>query len=340
MISFRYGGYRVIGNSGRILKILRNSRDYISGEHISAELGVSRSAVWKSIGKLRERGYIIDAVSNRGYRLSEGIDLPISDEIHRYLDTECFGSEIVYMDSVDSTNSLAMTLAARGAAHGTVVTADQQINGRGRMGREWISPARSNLYLSIILRPRVSPADASQIPVLSVIASVRALERMVPDLPFGIKWPNDIHCRGRKISGTLCEMKAEIDRVNYVVVGTGINVNLKPIDDSIRDYATSLSIETDTEYSRVRLAAFLLEEFEKVYNSWLIESNLEFIIDEWDDHSLLKGKQVDVRTVNRVVSGKVAGITTNGALKLELPDGAVRLVYAGDATLHGASQGS
>jgi len=339
-IPLRYGEYTVIGNRSRILKILRNSRDYISGEDISAELGVSRSAVWKSIGKLRDKGYIIDAVSNRGYRLSEGIDLPISDEIHRYLDTECFGSEIVYMDSVDSTNSLAMTLAARGAAHGTVITADQQTNGRGRMGREWISPSGSNLYLSIILRPGVSPADASQIPVLSVIASVRALERMVSDLPFGIKWPNDIYCRGRKISGTLCEMKAEIDRVNHVVVGTGINVNLKPFDDSIRGIATSLSIETDTEYSRVRLAAFLLEEFEKVYNRWLIEGNLEFIIDEWDKHSLLKGKHVDVRTVNRVVSGKVAGITTNGALKLELPGGTVRFVYAGDATLHGASQGS
>ena len=322
---------------GRILEILRKSRDYISGEEISAELGVSRSAVWKNIGKLRGKGYIIDAVSNRGYRLSEGIDLPISDEIHRYLETECFGSEIVYMDSVDSTNNLAMILAARGAAHGTVVTADQQTNGKGRKGREWISPPGSNLYISIILRPEVSPADASQIPVLSVIASVRALERTVSDLSFEIKWPNDIYCRGRKISGTLCEMKAEIDRVNHVVVGTGIDVNMKPSDDIIQDIATSLFMETGIEYSRVRLAAFLLEELEIVYNSWLIEGNLEFIIDEWDAHSLLKGKQVDVRTVSRIVSGKVVGISNNGALKLELPDGSLRLVYAGDATLHGAS---
>ena len=323
----------------RILKILRNNRDYISGEDISVELGVSRSAVWKSIGKLRDKGYIIDAVSNRGYRLSEGIDLPVSDEIHRYLETECFGSEIVYMDSVDSTNNLAMTLAARGAVHGTVVTADQQTNGRGRLGREWISPPGSNLYLSIILRPEVSPAGASQIPVLSVMASIRALKRTVSDLPFGIKWPNDIYCRGRKVSGTLCEMKAEIDRVNHVVVGTGINVNMKRPDDSIKDTATSLFVETRSEYSRVRLAVFLLEEFERVYKRWLIEGNLEFIIDEWDGYSLLKDKQIDVRTANRTVSGKALGIDLNGALKLELPDGSVRFVYAGNATLHGASQG-
>ena len=301
------------------------------------ELGVSRSAVWKNIGKLREQGYIIDAVSNRGYRLSEGIDLPISDEIHRYLNTECFGSEIVYMDSVDSTNSLAMIFAARGAAHGTVVTADQQTEGRGRMGRKWISPPGSNLYLSIILRPEVSPAEASQIPVLSVMASIRALERMVSDLPLGIKWPNDIYCRGRKISGTLCEMKAEIDRVNHVVVGTGINVNMKPSDDSIRDIATSLFMETGSEYSRVRLAAFLLDEFERVYNRWLSEGNLEFIIDEWDEYSVLKGMQIDVRTTTRIVSGKAMGIARNGALRLQLPDGTIRLVYAGDVTLRGAS---
>ncbi len=326
--------------SARILKMLRNNRDYISGEDISAELGVSRSAVWKSIGKLRDKGYIIDAVSNRGYRLSEGIDLPISDEIHRYLETECFGSEIVYMDSVDSTNNLAMTLAARGAVHGTVVTADQQTDGRGRLGREWISPPGTNLYLSIILRPEVSPAGASQIPVLSVMASIKALERTVSDLPFRIKWPNDIYCRGRKVSGTLCEMKAEIDRVNHVVVGTGININMKLPDDSIKDKATSLLVETGNEYSRVRLAVFLLEEFERVYKRWLIEGNLEFIIDEWNSFSLLKDKQIEVRTANRTVRGKALGIDLNGALKLELPDGSVRFVYAGTATLHGASQGS
>lgn len=312
----------------------------MSGEDISAELGISRTAVWKSIERLRETGYIIDAVSNRGYRLSKGIDLPISDEIHRYLDTECFGCEIVYLDTVDSTNSLAMTLATRGAAHGTVVTADRQTNGKGRKGRKWISPPGANLYLSIILKPEVSPAEASQIPILSVIASVRALERMVSELPFTIKWPNDIYCRGRKISGTLCEMKAEIDRVNHVVVGTGINVNMESSDDSIRDIATSLLMETGSEFSRVRTAAFLLEEFERVYNRWLSEGNLEFIIDEWDRYSLLKDKLVDVRTAARIVSGKAAGIARNGALKLELPDGTVRMVYAGDASLHGVSSGN
>lgn len=267
--------------------------------------------------------------------MSESMDLPIREEILRFLDTGCFGREIVYIDTVDSTNNHAMTLAAGGAAHGTVVIADQQTNGRGRKGREWVSPPDCNLYLSIILRPEVSPAYASGIPILSVMASVRTLERMVPDLPFRIKWPNDIYCRGRKISGTLCEMKAEMERVNHVVVGTGINVNMKSSDVSIQDIATSLLMESGSEYSRVRIATILLEEFEIVYNRWLSEGNLEFIVDEWNRYSLLGGMQIDVRTETEIISGKAAGITCNGALKLGLPDGTIRLVYAGDATLRG-----
>lgn len=321
-------------NSRKVLEILRTSNNYISGEVISANLGVSRSAVWKSIEKLRRKGYIINAVPNRGYRLSEGIDLPVSDEIHRYLDTECFGSEIIYMDTVDSTNNLAMKLAAQGAVHGTVVTADKQTHGRGRRGRKWISPPGSNLYLSIVLKPEVSPGEASQIPVLSVIALIRALKRMISDLPFMIKWPNDIYCRGKKVSGTLCEMKAEIDRVNYIVVGTGINVNMKPTENSLENIATSLFMETGNEYSRVRIAALLLEEFERAYKEWLSHGDLKFVIDEWNRYSLLKDMYVDVRTANKVVSGKAAGIAVNGAMKLKLPDGSLRMVYAGDATLH------
>ncbi len=321
-------------NSRRILKILRNNRDYLSGEDISSDLGVSRSAVWKSIGKLRKMGYTIDAVSNRGYRLSEGIDLPIRDEIHRYLDCDTIGREIVYMETVESTNSLAMTLAARGAAHGTIVTADRQTSGRGRMGRKWISPPGSNLYLSIILRPLVSPAEATQIPVLSVIASVRALSRMVPDVSFKIKWPNDIYCHRKKISGTLCEMKAEIDRVEHVVVGIGINVNMKTFDESISTVATSLLSETGCNHSRVEMAALLLEEFDKIYSRWLSEGNLESIVDEWNSHSMLRNETVDIGTSSGIITGKAKGIAYNGALRLELPDGSMRLIYAGDATLH------
>jgi BirA family biotin operon repressor/biotin-[acetyl-CoA-carboxylase] ligase len=307
----------------------------VSGQDISSELGISRTAVWKNVNRLRETGYTIDAVSNRGYRLLEGVDIPTADEIGRCVRTTWLGRDVIYMKSVDSTNSLAMMLAAQGADHGTVVTADRQTAGRGRQGRQWHSPAGTNLYMSLILRPPVSPAEASQIPVLSVIASIRALRRTCPDLELGVKWPNDVYCRGRKVSGTLCEMKAEMDRVEHVVVGTGVNVNTGPPDPDMPVTATSLLIESGSEQSRVQLAAGFLEEFEAVYDRWMSETSLAGFQREWEASSLLLGRKIDVRTASRTISGECMGIADNGALRLRMTDGSFRLVYAGDASLHG-----
>ncbi|MFO8184480.1 MAG: biotin--[acetyl-CoA-carboxylase] ligase [Candidatus Aegiribacteria sp.] len=322
-------------SASRILGILRERGGYISGQDMSRELGISRTAVWKNVEKLRETGYTIDAVSNRGYRLVQSVDLPTSDEIGRYLGESSLNPKVVYMKTVDSTNSLAMMLAAQGAVHGTVVTADMQTSGKGRKGREWHSPPGSNLYLSMILRPSVPPAEASQIPVLTVIASIRALRRLVPDLTCSVKWPNDIYCGGRKISGTLCEMKAEMDSVEHVVVGTGINVNTDPSEINMPETATSLFMETGRRYCRAELAARLLEDFQSAYDVWIAEGSLRPFIPEWKSCSLLLGSQVDVRTATKIVTGRAMGIAENGALKLQLRDGTRRLIYAGDATLHG-----
>lgn len=322
-------------SASRILGILRERGGYISGQKISRELGISRTAVWKNVEKLRQTGYTIDAVSNRGYRLMQSVDLPTSDEIGRYLGQVSLNPRVVYMKTVDSTNSLAMMLAARGAAHGTVVTADMQTSGRGRKGREWHSPPGSNLYLSMILRPPVPPAEASQIPILTVMASIRALRRLAPDLTCSVKWPNDIYCGGKKISGTLCEMKAEMDSVDHVVVGTGINVNTDPSKENMPETATSLFMETGRRYIRAELAAMLLEDFQRAYDAWIAEGSLEPFIPEWESCSLLLGRQVDVRTATKIVTGTAMGIAENGALKLQLRDGTRRLIYAGDATLHG-----
>jgi len=321
-------------SASRVLEILRESGRYVSGQDISRELGISRTAVWKNVNKLRDTGYVIDAVSNRGYRLIESVDIPTSDEIARHCCTERIGREIVFMKAVDSTNSMAMMLASQGAGHGTVITADTQTAGRGRRGREWLSPAGTNLYMSIILRPPVSPAEASQIPIVSVISSMRALKRLVPDLECGVKWPNDIYCGGRKLSGTLCEMKAEMDRVEHVVVGTGINVN-SDVSRDLPPTATSLLMETGSEHSRALLAAVLLEEFEKAYDDWLEDGSLRKFVREWEGSSLLSGRRVDVRTASKLISGLASGITESGALKLEMRDGSIRLIYAGDASLHG-----
>lgn len=319
-----------------ILRILRESDGYVSGQEISDELGISRTAVWKNVNRLRDTGYTIDAVSNRGYRLLEGVDIPTADEIGRQCTAAVLGREIVYMESVSSTNSLAMMLASQGAVHGTVVTSDQQTSGRGRKGREWYSPPGTNLYISVVLRPPVSPAEASQIPILAVLADMRALRRLCPGLECAVKWPNDVYCGGRKVSGTLCEMKAETDSVEHVVVGTGINVNADPSDHDMPLSATSLLMETGTTQSRAELAARFLEEFEGVYDQWLSECSLAPFMMEWNANSLLLGRRVDVRTASKIITGISMGIGENGALKLQLKDGTKRLVYAGDATLHGS----
>lgn len=322
-------------SASRILGILREREGYISGQDISREMGISRTAVWKNVEKLRETGYTIDAVSNRGYRLIRSVDLPTSDEIGRYLAESYSKPQVVFMKTVDSTNNLAMMLAGQGATHGTVVTADMQTSGRGRKGRQWHSPPGSNLYLSIILRPPVPPAEASQIPILTVIASMRALRRLAPDLTCSVKWPNDIYCDGKKISGTLCEMKAEMDSVEHVVAGTGINVNTDPSKENMPESATSLFMETGRRFCRAELAARFLEDFQNAFDAWLAEGSLRTFIPEWESRSLLLGSRVDVRTATKIVTGTAMGIAENGALKLQLRDGSQRLIYAGDATLHG-----
>ncbi|MBD3276910.1 MAG: biotin--[acetyl-CoA-carboxylase] ligase, partial [Candidatus Aegiribacteria sp.] len=206
-------------------------------------------------------------------------------------------------------------------------------SGRGRKGRIWISPPGTNLYISLVLRPPVSPAEASQIPILAVIAILRTMMETAPDLSLQIKWPNDVFAGEKKISGTLCEMKAEIDRVDHVIVGVGMNVNMN-VPMELKDIATSMKAETSITYSRARLAALLLKKFEDLYAEWLKMGDLSDFQQEWKDHSMLLGKRVDVKTPAKIISGWSAGIDPGGALKLEYPDGRVRFVYAGDASLH------
>lgn len=311
--------------------MLRSSAGYISGQWISTEFEITRAAIWKHIRELRKTGYIIDAVPNKGYHLVSSPDMPFEEEIHCLLSTRTIGETIIFHREIDSTNSVAMLLASDGAPHGTVVTSDSQTGGRGRRGREWFSPPGCNLYMSVILRPSVSPAEASQIPVISVLAVVRVLEQLNSGLPFKIKWPNDILCRGKKVCGILCEMKSDTDHIHHLVVGIGINVNVTSMDSCISDIATSLKLETGQEYSRIKLSASLLEELEEIYLEWLQERNLKRYIAEWERYSLLIGRNVRIETPSETIAGVATGLSNNGSLILKLPSGAIRKVYAGDA---------
>lgn len=315
--------------TSHILELLRLEETHLSGQQISDELGISRTAVWKHVRQLRNAGYYIEASPRCGYRLRFSPDLPSGMEIRPLLHTDIIGKRIIFHTEVDSTNEVAMELAQEGESEGTVIIADYQSAGRGRLDRSWHSPSGMNLYVSVILRPPVTPFDAPQMSIVSVVAAVRAITRVVPGLDLGIKWPNDIITGGKKLSGILFDMKTDMDRVDYLIAGIGINVNMVQMDNSLDLKATSLKLETGKETSRPQLAAALLEELEKAYMHWLAKG-LSVFLTFWEQKSVLIGRIVEVDAPAGRLCGRVKGLSCTGGLNLELDDGQSLEVLAGD----------
>lgn len=314
-----------------ILRLLREKAGtYVSGEEFSQSLGVSRTAVWKQIRQLRELGYTIEAVTSRGYRLAGAPDSLIPTEIQAGLETALIGREIVYYESTDSTNLRAHELGESGAADGTVVIADRQSAGKGRLGRSWVSPPGVNLYASVLLRPSILPYHAPQLSFLSAVAVARAVEE-VGGLSPSVKWPNDVLLHGRKLAGLLNEMSAETENIHYVILGIGVNLNMSaeqfPAD--LRYPATSLALEKGAPVSRAAFARALLRHLDSLYALYL-EKGFAPILKAWEAFFELIGRPVEVDFQNRVVKGRVEGLDEDGALLLRLPDGASEKVLAGD----------
>ena len=243
---------------------------FISGQELCGQLGVSRTAVWKSIRQLKEAGYQIEAVQNKGYRLLSVPDILSKSEIESRLHTQWAGRPICYFDEIDSTNTEAKRVAegAAGAqGHGTVIVAEEQNAGRGRRGRDWSSPRGEGIFFSILLRPDMNPANASMLTLVKALAVAKGISKSTGLEP-AIKWPNDVVINGRKIVGILTEMSAQIDYVNHIVVGSGINVHQKNFPKELAAKATSLDMEMsrlgkEDRIYRAAVLAAVLEEFEK-----------------------------------------------------------------------------
>lgn len=315
----------------KLLRSLSNADSYISGEELSQRLGVSRTAIWKQIQNLREQGYEIEAQSRLGYKLKKKPDLLIPEEVTLGLTTQYLGKEVVYYEEVESTNEIAKQLAHKGSIEGTLVVADRQTRGKGRRGRSWISPKGEGLWFSFILRPDILPQDAPRATLVSAVAVTRAL-RDLTNLEIKIKWPNDLLIEEKKIVGILTEMNAELDRINYLVVGIGINVNLDiaSLPDEIREIATSLSFHLGHKVSRVEVLQRCLSEIEKYYNTWKSEG-FEVILSEWKELTHTLGRWVRVNIINDdVVEGWAEDIENDGSLRLRLADGTIYRVIAGD----------
>ena len=316
----------------KILKMLQNAgSEYISGEEIASRLGVSRTAVWKHIRELREAGYDIRSHSRSGYMLQQAPDLLLPDEVRHGLKTEFIGQNIIYYEDIPSTNIEAKRLAADGAPEGTVVVSEAQSTGRGRMERAFFSPKGKGIWFSVILRPGFLPQEAPKCTLLAAVAVARAMERF--GLRAGIKWPNDVLHEGKKLVGILTEMNGEMDRINYVVIGTGINVNILPEDfpPELRECATSLAIMKGEKLPRVAFFQAVLESLEELY--LLVQTQgFASLMEEWRRYTITLGQEVNVIGINETFAGKAVDIDDDGALLVQTARG-IRRVLAGDVSI-------
>ena len=336
-------GQRIESLSGDIDRLLLASflacgAEFLSGGDLSASVNVSRTTVWKRIEALREHGFVFESVPSRGYRLISIPDFLHPAAVAAGMSTRRLGGMMVTFTETGSTNAVASRLGEEGAAEGTIVLAESQVQGKGRLGRIWISPAGANLYCSVLLRPPILPSNAPQLTFVSAVAVVRAIKCCSALTPV-IKWPNDILINGNKVAGLLNEMTAETDRVATVVLGIGVNLNMarEQFPDDLRHPASSLFLESGIRVDRIAFTRNLLEALDELYDCYLA-GGYPAIRDEWLSYCGVIGKRVcvsDTSTSERV--GVARGIDESGALLLELPDGAVERIFAGDVRLSNAS---
>lgn len=309
------------------LKAKRNQ--WISGEAIGESLSISRTAVWKAIGKLREQGYDIRSSPRKGYCLVTSPDHLVPSEILSGLQTTVLGKgEIIYLPKMESTNARARELAAQGAPEGTLVVADSQTLGRGRLGRTWFSPQGTGIYASLILRPPLPPDKGPRITFVTAVAAAEAFVSTAP-LNIRIKWPNDILIHDRKVAGILTEMGSDPDRIHYMVVGIGINVHQKTFPKELKKTATSLFMETKKRTSRVALLQTFLDRMEHWYGV-LKREGFEPVLQRWKELADMEGRMIRVRMPDKEMAGQVEGIDSEGVLLLKDEAGQIQRILSGD----------
>lgn len=315
----------------RIIEILKeNKESFVSGEDLSVDLKVSRTAVWKHIQNLKELGYEIVAQPHLGYQLLSVPDKLLPDEIDYKLKTKFLGRKVFSYVSTESTNDIAYTLAEQSAPEGTMIISEKQTSGRGRLGRNWASPAKSGLYFSLVLRPNISPNEAGRVTLMASIAIAKTLREKY-HLDALIKWPNDVYVGKEKICGILTEMNAEIDRINFIILGIGINVNTDP--SKLPKNSTSIKSKAKKAINRVELLKELLLELEKDY---IKVKNLKFkeIIEAWRNLSMTLGNRVKIKLRKQNIEGQAMDIDDSGALIVRDDFGFLHHILSGDVTLY------
>lgn len=318
----------------KILKILTEATDHISGETLSKELGVSRTAVWKSINKLKDEGYQIDSIRNKGYRLERNTTELVTDAVRLALPEGSIFETVKVYDTIDSTNTEAKRLWQSGHRGPALIIASEQTQGKGRRGRRWLSPKGECIAVTMLLMPDIPPTHASMLTLIAGLSVCRAVEELT-GLHTMIKWPNDLVLGQKKVCGILTEMSAEMDFVHYVLVGTGINVNQMVFDDEIRGIATSLAAEYGKEISRPALIGAVVGAFEELYEVFVREKNLTFMLEDYNKHCINVGRELKVITRQEELIGTGLGINPSGELQIKLKDGTITQVNAGEVSVRG-----
>ncbi len=319
----------------KVIEALKeHTHTFLSGEELSQKLGVSRTSVWKVIKQLKEEGYQIESVSRKGYRLVQEADSINAEALRVELKNSELITRIEHFDSIDSTNTRAKALAGDGAKEGTLIISDEQTKGRGRLGREWTSPKGTGIWMSLVLKPDIEPIHASKMTQIAAAAMNTAIET-VTGLSPGIKWPNDIILSKRKTCGILTEMSAELNSINYIVVGIGVNVNVEAFPEEIKDKATSLRIETGHMIKRKEIVVSFIKAFETLYYAYIKEENFEKTLEYCRSHSATLGRKVRIIHRDKTLFGEAMDLNADGELMVKFENGEVRPVFYGEVSVRG-----
>ena len=317
-----------------ILRLLRSADGYISGQELCNRFGVSRTAVWKAINQLKEAGYEIEAQQNKGYKLMAAPDLMTEAEIKSLMHTEWVAKEVLYFDTIDSTNTKAQELAEKGYPSGTLVVADKQESGKGRRGRSWVSPSGTGIFMTLMIKPDINPNNASMLTLVASLAVAKAITSVTGEEAL-IKWPNDIVINGKKVCGILTEMNAQFDYINHIVVGIGINVHNESFPEEISQMASSLMIEAGGKrFHRAQIIAETMSYFEQYYDTFLKTQDLSALVREYDELLVNRNKSVRVLDPKEPFDGKAMGITPKGELIVDTWESR-KLVSSGEVSVRG-----
>lgn len=315
----------------QLIAILADQGDqYVSGQSLSEQLNISRTAVWKHMNELKKNGYQFESVPRKGYRLVSK-PLQLDDNTIKWgLDTEWLGKTIEFRDKLDSTQDLAHQFARKNYPHGTVVITNRQLAGRGRRARSWESNHDGGIWLSMILRPDIPPHQASQMTLFVAVTLVETIERLT-GVPLKIKWPNDLFIGNKKLCGILTEMQAELEVIQYLVIGFGVNVNQKQTDfpQGLQNKSTSLQMETGQQWNRTELVQAILQDFEQSY-AYYLEHGFDFVKQKWFDHAYRIQEKLEIRQHNDTFRAVMEGINDDGALIVRTEAGDQRVIYSAE----------